>query len=144
MIVKAPVNSLNAAKLQCRFGAKEIYVGLQDDNLNKISFSGRGTVRVDSNNSFSNLKTIEELVEIVDYCHSENVKVAFAANCPSLTDNMKVLYRNYILRVLETGIDSIIVGDISSLLVVKEIVPPNIKVCASVFLKPIMLAAYKC
>ena len=133
MIVKAPVNSLRAAKLQCKYGAKEIYVGLQNKHLNKISFSGRGNIKVDKKDTYSNLKNAKELEEIVEFCHEKNVKVSFAANCPALTDSMQNGYKEYVLEACETGIDSIIVGDLSSLIFIHSFLPSNIKICASVF-----------
>lgn len=133
MIVKAPVNSLKSAELQCKFGAKEIYLGLKNKKLNKISFSGRGSIKVDEKGSNSNIQSVEELKEIIRYCHTNGVKVALAANCPSLPDSMKKDYEEYINEVIGLDIDSIIAGDLASLLLIRRIVPENFNISSSVF-----------
>lgn len=135
MIVKAPVNSLRSAELQCKYGAKEIYLGLRSDKLNRLSFSGRGSIKVDKKGSNSNIESGEELNKIISHCHEKGVSVALAANCPSLPDAMKDGYEEYINEVIELGVDSIIVGDLASLILVRKIVPKDFYVTASVFME---------
>lgn len=133
MIVKAPVNCVRAAELQCRYGAKEVYLGLSSDAFNNLSFTGRGNIRIDKKTT-SNITSAEDLNKIIALCHKYGTKVSIAANCPSMPDSMKDAYLEYINGAIECGVDSIIVGDIASLLVIKRNITKKVKIVSSVFL----------
>ena len=64
MKVMAPVSSYQTCVQQIKAGANEIYVGMEDDTFNKISFSGRGK----HNNQGRKINpSYEELCNIVKY-----------------------------------------------------------------------------
>lgn len=133
MIVKAPVNCVRAAELQCRYGAKEVYLGLSSDAFNSLSFTGRGNIKIDKKTT-SNITSVDDLKKIISICHENGTSVSVAANCPSLPDTVKDAYVEYVNGVIDCGVDSIIVGDIASLLIIKENVKKKVKVVSSVFL----------
>ena len=64
--IKAPVNSLQSAKMQIAAGAEEIYLSYSSNDINALSFSGRGK------ESFNKIKTqmrYEEFQEIIRILH---------------------------------------------------------------------------
>lgn len=138
LVIKAPVNSLNSAKMQIAAGADEIYLSYLSDDIKDLSFSGRGK------QSFNKIKTqmsYSDFKDIIDYAHSKNVKVDLAANVPMSGNDpdggrvFKDRYLKYIHEAVEAGVDDIIVGDLGNLLLVaKEEL--SVDITAGVFFAP--------
>lgn len=123
MIIKAPVISLDSAKMMINIGADEIYLGANATNLNNISYTGRGN----SNHCNSQI-TIgqKELSEIVKYAHENGVKVSYLANLPqfSLPGSSREMIERAFLEYIDIGltanVDCIVLADIGQLLLLKE------------------------
>lgn len=124
LIIKAPVNSLNSAKMQITAGADEIYLSYLSDDIKNLSFSGRGK------QSFNKINTQMKYIEfkkIIEYAHEKNVRVDLAANVPMSGNDpdgertFKTKYLNYIKEAIDAGIDDIIVGDLGNLLMLSKL-----------------------
>lgn len=119
--IMSPVNSFASAVMQIRAGADEIYVGLQDEYFERLTFSGRAK---SSSTGINVQPSKEELKKIISYAHEQNVIVNFAANIQTTTDvlgnSMKQAYLDYVKRGIDLGIDNIIVGDYGNILLLNE------------------------
>lgn len=119
MKVMAPVSSYQTCVQQIKAGANEIYVGMEDDTFNKISFSGRGK----HNNQGRKINpSYEELCNIVKYAHTYHVEVNFTANTILGVgkNGMAPLFYNYVKAAITTGIDRIIIGDLGNIIFLRE------------------------
>ena len=127
MKLLSPVHSYKSAELQINNGADEIYLGLDSPLTVNISFSGRGRVRFDG---WKIQAEPDEYEKIVNLAKKANVAVCFAGNLQFLTQDLEQLYIKYIKSAYEIGFDKLIVGDISTALIAKEILP-NVPLIAS-------------
>ncbi|MCP3944372.1 MAG: peptidase [Desulfobacteraceae bacterium] len=123
MKISAPVNSFEAARHLIEKGAREIYTGMGDDYLKRLSFSGRGKVSVHCQ---SLLPDHQDLSNIIRYAHAHNVKVNFTANIPILPEGMadrelQEKYLDHVKAATDLNVDSIIVGDLGALLLVRQL-----------------------
>lgn len=119
MKIMSPVSSYQTCIQQINAGANEIYVGMEENTFNKISFSGRGK----HNNRGNKISpSFEELCNIVEYAHTHNVEVNFAANTilGIGKDEMEKTYYNYVKAAITTGVDRIIVGDLGNIIFLRE------------------------
>ena len=118
MKLLSPVNSFKSAEAQISSGADEIYVGLKTDIFKRYSFSGRGQ---SSKACATTVPDKEELKDIVNIAHNNNVKVSLTANVAMFSDGfdpqskVESDYIKYVETGLVCGIDNIIVGDIGLL-----------------------------
>ena len=119
--IMSPVNSYASAVVQIKAGADEIYVGLQDDYFERLTFSGRAKT---SSSGINVQPDEDELKRIISYAHEHNVIVNFAANIQTSTDvlgsSMKQAYLDYVKKGIELGVDNIIVGDYGNILLLNE------------------------
>lgn len=117
MILLAPVNSVESAKMQIEAGANEIYIGLKSNMYKRYSFSGRGQNSQDYDNLVANN---DELKKIVDIAHKNNVEVSLAANISMFSDycgeEYEKEYINLIIEGVDKGVDNLIIGDIGLLI----------------------------
>lgn len=121
MKIMSPVSSIVSCKLQIQAGADEIYVGVDDNTFQNIGFSGRGRYNHEGrkvNPSF------DELKEIVEYSHDNNVIVNFTANTvfrSNSKDNLfQKAYLEFVDMGVQAGVDHIIVGDLGNLILLYE------------------------
>lgn len=134
MRLLAPVNTYESAIAISEY-ADEVYVGADDETFSKFSFTGRGKY------SYNNLKVLnhfKDLTEIIQVLHTKDIQVNFVANYPHFHNglyNDKFL-EEYFLKYVESGIeagaDSVIVGDIGLLRLLKSMNYP-VKLHASVY-----------
>lgn len=121
MNIMAPVNSYQSALLQIKAGADEIYVGLHDDFMDNLTFSGRGKV---SNNGIKINPDLEELQKIIKLAHENNIKVNYTANTQYMSDSkdnyFQKKYYEYVKAGIDLGVDQIIVGDIGNILYLRK------------------------
>lgn len=121
MKLKVPVNSYEATVCQIEAGADEIYMGLEDAHFNRLSYSARAQIA--SSGIHSNL-TEYEFAKSVQYAHSKNVTVNFAANCQHITNSPDDFYRKdfltYVERGLSLGADALIVADIGNMTALRK------------------------
>lgn len=125
MKILAPVGigGFQSAVSQIDAGADEIYLGGVTDIFENHTFTGRTKYDV-----MGRQVCLEdnEIKEIVSYAHSKKVAVVYAANFPFVAQEpsggQKYIkkYLEYIEKGLALGVDSIILGDISALLLVKK------------------------
>ena len=119
--LKAPANSYESAVKQIEAGADEIYMGLDDPHLRRMSYSARA-----QRSSYEMRSTMDagEFEKVVRYAHARGVSVDFAANCThvsnSASDFHRKAYMNYVMRGIELGCDAIIVADIGNIRVLKK------------------------
>lgn len=134
MKIMAPVSSLNTARMQILAGADEIYVGLDWDTFQNVSFSGRGRF---NNKGKKVSPSLDELKEIVALAHANGIIVNFAANTSHMSksaeDFLEKEYQRYIEAGIGAGVDQLIVGDLGNLLLLHEM-KLNKPIVASVFL----------
>lgn len=129
MNIKCPVNSLRGAKIQISLGATELYLGASSNQLNNLTFGGRGKTTWEGKNC-----TVEEdeLKEIVNYAHAYGVEVSYTANMPIMYQELISEYLNYVEIGIDAGVDSIIIGSIESIILLNKYKYP-VKYIASVF-----------
>src|SRR5690554_143907 len=117
MKLKVPVNSYDSAVSQIEAGANEIYLGLEDENFQRMSYSARA--QVTGKGKRSNLE-IGEFEKVVKYAHSKNVKIDFTVNCQHVSKSKDDFYRKgyleYVKRGIDLGVDALIVSDIGNLI----------------------------
>lgn len=118
MVIEAPVNSLDSARLQISLGAKAIYLGYKTERMNNMSLTGRGSYSVDGVKG--NIESYEELKEIVTFAHGEGVQVYYTANVPSLAQPFEDIYVEHVRAGVEAGVDAVIAGDIAEILLIRE------------------------
>ena len=121
MKLKVPVNSYDSAVSQIEAGANEIYMGLEVERFQRMSYSARA--QVTGKGKRSNLE-IGEFEKVVKYAHSKNTKVDFTVNCQHVSkskeDNYRKGYLEYVKRGIELGVDALIVSDIGNLLALNK------------------------
>jgi len=108
----APVSSYESAVRVVDAGADELYCGVRLPGLKFISYSGRP--------AFCNLQDYDELSQVVQYAHSKHVTVNLTANLPFMADVLERTVKNFIRKSVECGVDSLIIADLGTLLLVKE------------------------
>lgn len=120
MKIKAPVNSLKSAKILAKMGVDEVYVGVKGNknyDMRVVSFNGRFQSQEGTTVSLNNF---EELDEIVRYCHEFNIKVSFTANTRFLSEELNEGYLEYVKSAIKCNVDSIIVGSIGGLILLRN------------------------
>lgn len=130
MIIEAPINSLEGAKIQIELGAKAVYLGYSTEKMKNMSLTGRGSYSVQGVKS--NIENLSEVKEIVEYSHARGVKVLYTANVPSLAEPFEGMYLEHVSYGIEAGVDAIIAGDIVEIMLIKKYY--NIPIIASTFL----------
>lgn len=137
MRILAPASNLADVKELIRVGAEDIYMGASSDVFSNYSYNGR-SVRAKSGKLVS--PPLEEIKEICDYVHMHSGQVYFLANTPFLYDGQddhNLICRgfiNYIGKAYDYGIDSLVLGDIGAVRLVKETFP-DLKIVASSYLE---------
>lgn len=121
MKLKVPVNSYESAVMQIEAGANEIYLGLEEPSLKRMSFSARA--QITSKGIRSNL-SLEEFEKITAYAHANNVNVDFTVNCQHVCNSKDDFYRKnyleYVKRGADFGVDALIVADIGNLIAIRQ------------------------
>jgi U32 family peptidase len=133
--IKVPVNSKSSALLQKQAGADQFYLGFIHPGFKNLTFSGRGRIASNRETHVS----YRDFKEIIKLAHDNNIKVELTANMPMMGDDpagtkkIQKLFCDYINRGIEAGVDSIIVGDIGNIILLKEM-NYSIPITASTFL----------
>lgn len=117
MKLKCPVSSLRAAKIQIKFGATELYLGLASDDFSNLSYGGRGKTTWDGKHCTT---SYEEIKEIVALAHENNVRVSYTANMPILYQDIIPGYLKYVEQGVDAGVDSLILGSIESIILLNK------------------------
>lgn len=135
MKIKAPVNSAKGAQLLAEVGVDEVYLGvkgLKEHDMHAVTFNGRFQSAMGVATSLENF---DELSEVVDFCHKNQMKVYFAANSRYLSQKLNDYYLEYVTKAVRCNVDAIIVGCIGALMLLKE-VDLNVPLHASTFFHP--------
>lgn len=139
MNIMAPVNSFESAQMYIAAGADELYFGGDENLFNTSSFTGRGKYGYEG---FKILSSFEEVKEIIQYAHNHGVKINFLCNSPCFADglvkdkSLEYYLIEYIEKGIEAGIDSLVVGDIGIVYLLKERQYP-VDIHASVYFRTI-------
>lgn len=111
--VKAPIRNLEIAKLMCKVGAKEVYVGIDgrvlDPRYKIFTFNGRFNQK--DNGTPTQVQSVEELHEIVKCCHDAGVTVYYTANGYYMHENFESEFKKYLEIGVNAGVDSIIASN---------------------------------
>jgi putative protease len=133
MKIMAPVSSLESAYLQIKAGADEIYVGMNENYLHNLTFTGRGK---HSNQGMKILPNEEEFEDIVNFAHSKDVEVNLTANMPMMVDSidnrLQEAFSAYVQAGMKHHIDRVIVADLGNLLYLNKI-HVNVPLASSTF-----------
>ena len=108
----SPVKSVEGADRVSAAGADEIYIGVRMQGLKFMSYSGRKAACCIDN--------YDDLAEACRLAHSHGTEVNLAANLPFMTDLLTSLVKSYIKHSIEAGVDALIIGDMGTLLLVRD------------------------
>ena len=119
MNIMCPVSSIRAAELFAEMGAKEIYVGVscEEFGMKLVTFTGRTNKLCTGENV--QLSNFDELRKVVEICHNNNMLVNFTANVRNLSENLKDEYLEYVDKAVKCGVDTLIVGSILGLILLR-------------------------
>ena len=98
-----PAKNLKAIKAASKY-ADSVYFGIEKFNM-----------RMRSENI-----ALEDLVNVVDYCHERDLKAYLATNIP-IYDNELNYLRNILERAKDVGMDAVIVHDLAALEIAKQL-----------------------
>ena len=121
MKIMAPVHNLHGAKLQIQAGADQIYVGLrspEETGMKMMTFTGR--YYKSGKNEPAQVESPDELKDICTLCHDHGVTVNYTANVRYLHESLTGLYMEHVQRGMEAGVDTLIVGNIGAVKLLKE------------------------
>src|SRR5215470_2323752 len=108
----SPIKSVDGARRVSAAGADELYVGVRLQGLKFMSYSGR--------KASCCLNNYDELAESCELAHAHGTKVNLTANLPFMTDLLKSVVKKYIKRSVEAGVDALIVADMGTVLLIRE------------------------
>jgi U32 family peptidase len=133
MKIMAPFNTPKEIGDLIECGATELYTGLNDEEwFKKYPIAGINR-RVELK---SNLNSFAELKKAVSIAHSYKTKVELTLNEHYYTQAQYPLLLDYVKKAIDTGIDALIVSDISLVLMLKEhglVVPLSLSTGGAVF-----------
>lgn len=108
----SPINSVAGARKVAAAGADEVYVGVRLQGLKFMSYSGRKAA--------CNLNNYDELAQVCEIAHQYGTKVNLTANLPFMTDMLTSTVKDYIRSSIAAGVDALIIADIGTVLMVRE------------------------
>jgi len=122
--ILAPIKAYTGAVRVVDAGADEIYCGVRTPGLEDFElYRGAST----------EIPTYDEFHEVTEYAHSHGVEVLVTINQPFIIDSMEKTMVKHIRECVEAGADSLIIGDLGMLQLVKE-VTEDVGLCASTYL----------
>jgi collagenase-like PrtC family protease len=119
----APVRNLDSAIAQIEAGANELYLGGETDSFDSLTFGGRSRFNIQNEKVCTDY---QELCRITEYAHQKGVAVMYTANFPFLADDpdgsstFKEGFLKYVDDGLKAGVDSIVVSDLGSILLLQQ------------------------
>lgn len=131
MRLMVPASTVNDAKQLLNVGADDIYLGIESECFNQYSFNGRAKI---SKSGKLVLPSVEELSKICDCVHQNGGYVYFLANTPIFNGGFKRKFLDYICQGMSAGADYVILGDIYTIQLVREVFP-DIKIAASSYIE---------
>ncbi len=118
MNILAPVSSYESAYNLIQAGCDEIYLGGDENLFRTYSFSGRGKSNIIGNKISVDMNEVKEIVQMA---HENQVKVNFTANTQFFSDSvqrkgqLEAEYLKHIEQAIDSGVDALIVGDMGLL-----------------------------
>ena len=108
----SPIKSVDGARRVAAAGADEVYVGVRLPGLKFMSYSGR--------KASCCLDNYDDLAEACRLTHAYGTKVNLTANLPFMTDLLTPVVKKYIKRAVEAGVDALIVADMGTVLLIRD------------------------
>jgi collagenase-like PrtC family protease len=108
----SPIKSVEGAARVAAAGADELYVGVRLQGLKFMSYSGR--------KASCCLNNYDELAEVCRVAHAHGATVNLTANLPFMTDMLTSLVKSYLKRSVEAGVDALIIADMGTLLLIRD------------------------
>lgn len=108
----SPIKSVAGAERVSASGADELYVGVRLQGLKFMSYSGR--------KASCCLDNYDDLAEACRLAHAHGTKVNLTANLPFMTDVMTSIVKKYIRRSVEAGVDALIIADMGTVLLARD------------------------
>lgn len=120
--ILAPVNSLEDATRVISAGADEVYCGAKISGKlkNFVLYRGPGTPLGIRKERSAQRITYDELGRIVEYAHHHDAKVILVANEPFMSEELEREMRGHIRSCLDKDVDAMIIGDVGTLLIVRD------------------------
>lgn len=108
----SPVKSVEGAERVSAAGADELYVGVRMQGLRFMSYSGR--------KASCCLDNYDQLAEACERAHAHGTQVNLTANLPFMTDLLTGSVKRYIKHSVEAGVDALIIADMGTVLLVRD------------------------
>lgn len=108
----SPVKSVEGAERVSAAGADELYVGVRMQGLRFMSYSGR--------KASCCLDNYDQLAEACERAHAHGTQVNLTANLPFMTDLLTGAVKRYIKHSVEAGVDALIIADMGTVLLVRD------------------------
>lgn len=108
----SPVKSVEGAERVSAAGADELYVGVRMQGLRFMSYSGR--------KASCCLDNYDQLAEACERAHAHGTEVNLTANLPFMTDLLTGAVKRYIKHSVEAGVDALIIADMGTVLLVRD------------------------
>jgi U32 family peptidase len=108
----SPVKSVEGAERVSAAGADELYVGVRMQGLKFMSYSGR--------KASCCLDNYDQLAEACERAHAHGTQVNLTANLPFMTDLLTGSVKRYIKHSVEAGVDALIIADMGTVLLVRD------------------------
>jgi putative protease len=122
--ILAPIRAYTGAVKVIQAGADEIYCGVRTPGLEEFElYRGAST----------DISTYDEFRRVVEHAHRNSVKVLLTVNQPFIIDSMEKTMAKHIQTCVDAGVDSLIVGDLGMLQLIKSIAK-DVELCASTYL----------
>ena len=117
MHIISPVDNLKEAQLLLQAGADELYGGYLPAEWGSYRLAASLNQRTFSS---AQIDSEQELSEIISLAHTYERRFALTLNAPFYTDEQLPLLLEYIDRMVELGIDSLILADVGLLRLLKK------------------------
>ena len=137
MNILVPVSSYESADNLIKAGCNEIYLGGDENLFRTYSFSGRGKCNIIGNKISVDMNEVKEIVQMA---HDNQVKVNFTANTQFFSDSvhkkgrLEAEYLKHIEQAIDLGVDALIIGDMGLLQKISK-QKYDVSLHASVYLK---------
>jgi putative protease len=109
--ILSPVRSYEGGVRIIEAGADEVYCGVTIPGIKDFTLYRGPSCEV---------PTYSELGQLVKYAHSRDVKVVVVVNRPFMAEVIEKAIRKHIHSCVEEGIDALIIGDIGTLSIIKD------------------------
>ncbi|MDP5272825.1 peptidase U32 family protein [Chengkuizengella axinellae] len=117
MKIIAPARSKYMIKQMIEAGAEEIYLGLNEQQFQQLSFDDRFKTIAGYP---AHVKNMDELLNMVEIAKQNKVKINFMANAPYIPKIYEDDYIQFVKKALEVGVDYLTISSIQALKLLKR------------------------